>query len=71
MPAIDPSEGCETARSPKEKVFPGAIIIKPKKLAEEEAKNIYKPDRVNSDLIIWSDGSKLNIEGVGTGIALK
>jgi hypothetical protein len=52
-------------------IFPGAIVIKPKDIAEKEAKNIYKPDRVNSDLIIWSDGSKLETEGVGTGIALK
>ena len=40
------------ARSPKEKVFLRAIIIKPKKLAEEEAKNIYKLDKINLDLII-------------------
>ena len=51
-PAIDPSEGCKTARSPKKKVFPGAIIIKPKKLAEEETKNIYRLNRINLDLII-------------------
>jgi hypothetical protein len=52
-------------------VFPGIIVIKPKDIAEKEARNIYKSDRVNSDLIIWSDGLKLETEGVGTGIALK
>jgi hypothetical protein len=71
LPAIDPAEGCEIARIPKEIVFPGTIVIKPKDVAEKEARNIYKPDRVNSDLIIWSDGSKLETEGVETGIALK
>jgi ribonuclease HI len=70
-PTIDPAEGCEMARPPKDKTFPGTIIIKPKKTAEEEAKNIYRSDRTNSDLIIWSDGSKLDTERVGTGIALK
>src|SRR5436190_20364608 len=30
-----------------------------------------RPERINLDLIIWSDGSKLETEGVGTGIALK
>jgi hypothetical protein len=33
-------------------VFLGIIVIKPKDITEKEAKNIYKPDRVNSDLII-------------------
>jgi hypothetical protein len=70
-PVIDPSEGCEIARAPREKVFPGAIVIKPKDIAEEEAKNIYKPERGNLNLIIWSDKSKLETEGIGTGIALK
>ena len=70
-PIIDPSEGCEIAKTPKEKGFPGAIVIKPKNIAEEEAKNIYRPEKINSDLIIWSDRSKLETEGVGTGIALK
>ena len=51
-PVIDPSEGCEIAKTPKEKAFPGAIVIKPKNIAEEEAKNIYRPEKVNSDLII-------------------
>jgi hypothetical protein len=52
-------------------VFPGTIVIKPKDIAEKEARNIYKPDKVNSNLIIWSDGSKLETEGIRTGIALK
>jgi hypothetical protein len=52
-------------------VFPGTIVIKPKDIAEKEARNIYKSDRVNSDLIIWSDESKLETEGVGIDIALK
>jgi hypothetical protein len=33
-------------------VFLGTIIIKPKDIAEKEARNIYKLNRVNSDLII-------------------
>jgi hypothetical protein len=33
-------------------VFLGIIVIKLKDIAEKEVKNIYKPDRVNSDLII-------------------
>jgi hypothetical protein len=33
-------------------VFLGTIVIKPKDIAEKEAKNIYKLDRDNSDLII-------------------
>ena len=40
------------ARFSKEKVFPKAIIIKPKKLAEEETKNIYKLNKINLNLII-------------------
>jgi hypothetical protein len=52
-------------------VFPGTIVIKPKDITEKEARNIYKSDRVNSDLIIWSDGSKLETKGVGIGITLK
>jgi hypothetical protein len=52
-------------------VFLGIIVIKPKDIAEKEARNIYKSDRVNSDLIIWLDGLKLETEGVGIGIALK
>jgi hypothetical protein len=52
-------------------VFLGTIIIKPKDIAEKEARNIYKPDRVNSDLIIWSDRSKLETEGIRIDIALK
>jgi hypothetical protein len=51
-PVIDPAEGCEIARIPKGIVFPGIIVIKPKDIAEKEAKNIYKPDKVNLDLII-------------------
>jgi hypothetical protein len=64
-------EWIDPESSPKDIVFPGTIVIKPKDIAEKEAKNIYKLDRVNLDLIIWSDRSKLEIEGVGTGIALK
>jgi hypothetical protein len=52
LPVIDPLEGCEIARAPREKAFPGTIVIKPKDIAEEEAKNIYKPKRSNLDLII-------------------
>jgi hypothetical protein len=52
-------------------VFPGTIIIKPKDIAEKEARNIYKLDRVNSDLIIWSDELKLETESIRIGIALK
>jgi hypothetical protein len=33
-------------------VFPGTIIIKLKDIAEKEARNIYKLNKVNSDLII-------------------
>ena len=70
-PAIDPAEGCELAKPLKKKAFPRAIVIKPKKATEEDIKIVYRPDRSNSDLVIWSDGSKLDSEGVGTGIALK
>jgi hypothetical protein len=70
-PAIDPAEGCEIARIPKEIVFLGTIVIKPKDIAEKEAKNIYKLDRINSDLIIWLDGLKLETEGIRINIALK
>ena len=49
---IDPLEDYKIAKSSKEKVFLRAIIIKPKKLAEEEAKNIYKLNKINLDLII-------------------
>jgi hypothetical protein len=52
-------------------VFPEIIVIKSKDIAEKEAKNIYKPDRVNSDLIIWLDELKLETEGVKIDIALK
>ena len=51
-PVIDPSEGCEIARTPKERVFPGGIVIKSKTIAEKEAENIYKSERINLDLII-------------------
>ena len=40
------------ARFPKEKDFLKAIIIKPKKLMKEKAKNIYKLNRINLNLII-------------------
>jgi len=40
------------AKSSKEKVFLKVIIIKPKKLMEEEVKNIYKLNKINLDLII-------------------
>jgi len=69
--AIDPVEGCKLAKSLKEKAFPRAIVIKPKKAIEKDAKTIYRLDRNNSDLVIWSDGSKFNSEEVETGIALK
>src|SRR5205814_9767362 len=36
-PVINPSKDCEIAKAPKEKAFPGAIVIKPKGIAEEEA----------------------------------
>ena len=49
---INPSEGCEIAKTPKEKAFLGVIIIKLKSIAEKEAKNIYKLERANLDLII-------------------
>ena len=51
-PAIDPSEGCEIARISKEKVFLKVIIIKPKNIAEKEAKNIYKLKKFNLNFII-------------------
>jgi hypothetical protein len=49
---MDLPEGCEIARVPKKKAFSGAIVIKPKDIAEEEVKNIYKSKRGNLDLII-------------------
>src|SRR5213078_1501995 len=68
-PAIDPSEGCEIARPPKDHAFPGDIEIKPKDVAENEAKNAY--NNAALDLVVWSDGSKLETGGVGAGIAWK
>jgi hypothetical protein len=51
-PVINLVEGCKIARISKGIVFPGIIIIKPKDIAEKEAKNIYKLNKINSDLII-------------------
>jgi len=51
-PAIDPVEGCESAKPPKEKAFPGAIVIKPKKAVEKNVKTIYKLNKNNLNLII-------------------
>ena len=68
---IDPSEGCEIARTPKDQVFPGNIVIKPKDIAETEARNIYNAHNAALELVIWSDGSKLDTGGVGAGITWK
>src|SRR4029453_1341397 len=38
-PALDPSEGCEVSILPKSQTFPGNIVIKPKDMAETEARN--------------------------------
>jgi len=46
------TEGCELAKLPKEKAFPGVIIIKPKKIAKENIKTIYKLNKNNLNLII-------------------
>src|SRR5271156_5828740 len=70
-PAIDPAEGCEIAKPPKDQIFPGNIVIKPKDIAETEARNAYNADNAALDLVIWSDGSKLDTGGVGAGIAWK
>jgi hypothetical protein len=67
-PVIDPSEGCETAKIPKGQAFSGNLVIKPKDIAETEARNAYKADRAGPNLIFWSDGSKLDTGGVGAGI---
>jgi hypothetical protein len=62
-PAIDPAEGCEIARLPKDQKFPGNIVIKPKEVAETEARNAYHTDNAALGLVIWSDGSKLDTGG--------
>ena len=46
-------------------------MIKPKDITELEAYTIYNADKAELDLIIWSDGSKLDIGGVGAGIVWK
>ena len=46
-------------------------MIKPKDAAESEARTAYNADRGGLDLIIWSDGSKLDIGGVRAGIVWK
>jgi len=62
---LDPSEGFEEAYIVKKLVFPGDIIISSKESAELEAKIAY------TGLTIWSDGSKLDSEATGAGIAWK
>ena len=63
---IDPSEGFERAILPKELLFPGKVVIESKGKAEENARKAYSTD---SDLILWSDGSRLETGAVGAGIA--
>ena len=46
-------------------------MIKPKDIAEIDARNVYNANSARSDLVLWSDGSKLNSGGVGAGIAWK
>ena len=70
-PVIDPADGCEIAKFPIESKFLGNIIIKPKGIAEKEAKNVYNTYKGGQNLIIWTDGSKLDKGGVGAGIAIK
>ena len=65
---IDPSEGFERAIQPKGLVFPGDIIISSTETAKKEAEKAYV---TSTDLILWSDGSKLETETIGAGIVWK
>ena len=63
---IDPSEGFERAIHPKESLFPGKTAIELREIVEKDAQKAYS---TNSDLILWSDGSRLEIGAIGAGIA--
>ena len=62
---LDSSEGFKEAYTAKQLVFPGKIIISSKEKAEIEAKRAY------NGLVLWSDGSKIDSEAIGAGIAWK
>jgi hypothetical protein len=42
-------------------------VIKPKDIAETEARNVYNSRNATLELAIWTDGSKLDTGGVGVG----
>ena len=63
---IDPSEGFERAIHSKESLFPGKTAIEPREIIEKDARKAYSTDL---DLILWSDGSRLEIGAVEAGIA--
>ena len=46
-------------------------MIKPKDIAETEARNVYNSRNAALELAIWTDGSKLDTGGVGAGITWK
>ena len=68
---MDPSEGFKIAIIPKERSFPRIIAIKLKDIAKKEARDAYNFYNAEKDLILWSDGSKLETGGVGAGITWK
>ena len=49
---MDLIEDYKLAKPLKEKAFPEIIVIKPKKVTEENIKTIYKLNRSNLNLII-------------------
>jgi ribonuclease HI len=46
-------------------------VIKPKDIAETEARNVYNSRNAALELAIWTDGSKLDTGGVGAGVTWK
>ena len=49
---MDPSEGFKVAIIPKERSFPRTIAIKPKDIAEKEARDAYNFYNAKKDLIL-------------------
>ena len=61
--AIDPAEGIEPIVKIRSETFPGEVIISPTEQALEEARE------PRSGLVLWSDGSRLEHEGVEAAAA--
>ena len=46
-------------------------MIKLKKIAKKEIKNIYKLNYINLNIIIWLNKSKFNIKRIKIGLVFK